>query len=99
MDTVKKLAMGAMVAWGDVRIGVMSAQDDPGQEKARLRLMSPQGSVTVEVPVGESRTVDGVGTVLLHSVDLHHHRGDGPAPTGRGSVDVSFEPVPTGDDR
>lgn len=88
------LSMGAMETWGDVRIGIMSANDEPGTENARLRVMSPHRSTTVRVPLGESRTVDGVGTVTLHGLQLHHADvTKGPAPTGRGSADISFEPA------
>lgn len=91
MENRQTLRMGAMVRWGDVRIGVMSASDAPGAENARLRVMSPAGSTTVRVPLGESAEVDGVGTVSLHKLNLHHPgEGDSPDVTGRGSVEVSF---------
>lgn len=91
METSQTLHMGAMVRWGDVRIGVMSAADEPGAENARLRVVSPMGSTTIRVPLGGGVDVDGVGTVRLHALNLHH-RGDGDSPdaTGRGSVEVSF---------
>lgn len=91
MGNRQTLRMGAMAQWGDVRIGVMSAADDPGAENARLRVMSPAGSTTVRVPLGESAEVDGVGTVGLHELNLHHsEEGDSPDETGRGSIEVSF---------
>lgn len=91
MENRQTLRMGAMVRWGDVRIGVMSASDAPGAENARLKVMSPVGSTTVRVPLGESAEVDGVGTVSLHKLNLHHPgEGDSPDVTGRGSVEVSF---------
>ena len=91
MENRQTLRMGAMVRWGDVRIGVMSAVDEPGAENARLRVMSPAGSTTVRVPLGESAVVDGVGTVSLHELNLHHPgEGDSPDVTGRGNVEVSF---------
>lgn len=91
MGTSQTLRMGAMVRWGEVRIGVMSASDAPGAENARLRVMSPAGSTTVRVPLGGSGEVDGVGTVSLHELNLHHPgEGDSPDVTGRGSVEVSF---------
>lgn len=97
MGSRRTLSMGAMEAWGTVRIGVMSANDQEGAENARLRVKSPRGSVTVRVPLGQSRSIDGVGAVTLHELNLHHDTGgDGPAPTGRGSVEVSFEPAADG---
>lgn len=91
MENRQTLRMGAMVRWGDVRIGVMSASDAPGAENARLKVMSPVGSTTVRVPLGESAEVDGVGTVSLHKLNLHHPgEGDSPDVTGRGNVEVSF---------
>lgn len=92
METSQTLRMGAMVRWGSVRIGVMSAADEPGAENARLRVMSPAGTTTVRVPLGESVLVEGVGTVSLHALNLHHPGdGDDPDVTGRGSVEVSFD--------
>lgn len=104
MDTRKTLRMGAMERWGQVRIGVMSAADEPGAENARLRVMSSAGSSTVRVLLGQSELVDGAGTVTLHALDLHHAaEGDDPDVTGRGSVEVSFDEVteaePEGDAR
>lgn len=100
MDGTRALAMGAMEAWEDVRIGVMSANDQPGRENARLRVMSPQGTTTVCVGLGESVAIDGVGTVTLDGLTLHHRaEGDRPARTGRGRVDVAFEPIAVGTDK
>lgn len=97
MDDSRVLAMGAMETWGDVRIGVMSANDTAGAENARLRVMSPHGSRTVRVALGESVGLDGVGTVTLLGMSLHHGAaGDGPAPTGRGSLEVSFRAAADG---
>lgn len=66
MDGSRTLAMGAMETWGVVHIGVMSANDETGKENARLRVMSPRGSTTVRVHLGQSHTIGGVGTVTLH---------------------------------
>ena len=100
MDGSRELSMGAVETWGDVRIGVMSANDAPGTENARLRVMNPQGRTTVRVPLGQSRSIDGVGTVTLHALHLHHPTGgDGPAPTGRSRVEVSFERATDGDEQ
>ncbi|WP_434175891.1 hypothetical protein [Brachybacterium conglomeratum] len=91
MGNRQTLRMGAMVRWGDVRIGVMSVTDEPGAENARLKVMSPVGSTTVRVPLGGSAEVDGVGTVSLHKLNLHHpSEDDSPDVTGRGNVEVSF---------
>src|SRR5699024_1912052 len=57
MGSRRTLSMGAMEAWGTVRIGVMSANDQEGAENARLRVKSPWGSVTVRVPLGQSRSI------------------------------------------
>lgn len=90
----RRLNMGAMEAWGDVRIGVMSANDAPGQENARLRVMAPSGTQTIRVELGETVFVEGVGTVSLVSMSLQGRT----APEGRpqragGSIEISFEPT------
>lgn len=100
MDTSRTLPMGAMERWGEVRIGVMSAVDELGAEYARLRVLCPAGERFVRVLLGRSTEVDGVGTVSLHAMHLHHPGlGDDPDVTGADSVEISFEAGRGGDAR
>lgn len=96
MTEIRTLRMGAMERWGDVRIGVMSANDDPGAENVRLRVMTPEGASTVRVLLGGSVDVEGAGVVTLHELALHHPRegeeSGGPPRAGQGSVEISFRP-------
>ena len=49
--------MGPMESWGDVHIGVMSANNSRGRENARLRVMASQGSQTVRVTLADGHEV------------------------------------------
>lgn len=92
MVTSRTLHMGAIESWGEVRIGALDAADEPGAEYVRLRVTCPDREVTVRVLLGQSIVIDGVGTVALTSLALHHSGlDDDPDESVRGTVELCVD--------